>query len=142
METTRKYSEQELGLISKEYNDLKNLIEKYQAKADQLKKELTQQADAFGDEDDKGHKWLKAGNFQIKRERRVSVNLDAREAEAWAKDNNFWEDVSEVVRVLDEDKLLGKVWEKPELKSALDNLYSKKETWAFKLSESKSYDDE
>jgi len=142
VEIARKYPEQELALISKEYNDLKSLIDKYQTRLDQLKKELNQQADLFGDEDDKGHKWLRAGNFQIKRERRVSVNLDANGAEAWAKDNNIWDDVSEVVRVLDEDKLLGKVWENPELKPALDNLYVKKETWAFKLSESKSYDDE
>jgi hypothetical protein len=142
VETGRKYPEQELALISKEYNDLKSLIDKYQTRLDQLKKELNQQADLFGDEDDKGHKWLRAGSFQIKRERRVSVNLDTSGAEAWAKDNNIWDDVSEVVRVLDEDKLLGKVWENPELKPALDNLYVKKETWAFKLSESKSYDDE
>jgi len=142
VKTTRRYPSQELALISKEYSDLKSLIDKYQVRLDQLKKELTDQADTFGDEDDKGHKWLRAGDFQIKRERRVSVNLDSREAEAWAKDNNIWDDVSEVVRVLDEDKLLGKVWENPELKPALDNLYVKKETWAFKFSESKSYDDE
>ena len=71
----RRYPAQELALISKEYSDLKSLIDKYQVRLDQLKKELNDQADTFGDEDDKGHKWLRAGDFQIKRERRVSVNL-------------------------------------------------------------------
>jgi hypothetical protein len=72
----------------------------------------------------------------------VSINLDNRTAEQWARDKNMWEDVSEEVRVLSEDKLLGKVWDNPELKLELDELYVKKESWAFKVVEGKSYGDE
>ena len=72
----------------------------------------------------------------------MSINLDNRTAEQWARDKNMWEDVSEEVRVLSEDKLLGKVWDNPELKLELDELYVKKESWAFKVVEGKSYGDE
>jgi hypothetical protein len=54
----------------------------------------------------------------------------------------MWKDVSEEVRILSEDKLLGKVWDNPELKLELDELYVKKESWAFKVVEGKSYGDE
>jgi len=142
MSNSPKIDENDLGRIVTEYVNMKNLIEKYQSRLDEIKKELSNQVDSFGDVDDKGHKWLPAGDHQLKRERRVSINLDNRIAEQWAKDKNMWEDVSEEIRVLSEDKLLGKVWANPELKTELDELYVKKESWAFKVMEGKSYGDE
>ena len=142
MSTTPKIHEIDLGRIVTEYVNLKNLIEKYQSRLDDIKKELTNQVDWFGDVDDKGHKWLPAGEHQLKRERRVSINLDNRIAEQWAKDKNMWDEISEEIRVVSEDKLLGKVWDNPDLKLELDELYVKKESWAFKVVEGKSYGDE
>jgi hypothetical protein len=142
MSTTPKIHEIDLGRIVTEYVNLKNLIEKYQSRLDDIKKELSNQVDWFGDVDDKGHKWLPAGEHQLKRERRVSINLDNRIAEQWAKDKNMWDEISEEIRVVSEDKLLGKVWDNPDLKLELDELYVKKESWAFKVVEGKSYGDE
>ena len=142
MSNNSKIHEIDLGRIVTEYVNLKSLIDKYQERLDQIKKELSSQVDFYGDVDDKGHKWLSAGEHQLKRERRVSINLDNRTAEQWARGKNMWEDVSEEVRVLSEDKLLGKVWDNPELKLELDELYVKKESWAFKVVEGKSYGDE
>ena len=142
MSTTPKIHEIDLGRIVTEYVHLKNLIEKYQSRLDDIKKELSNQVDWFGDVDDKGHKWLPAGEHQLKRERRVSINLDNRIAEQWAKDKNMWDEISEEIRVVSEDKLLGKVWDNPDLKLELDELYVKKESWAFKVVEGKSYGDE
>ena len=142
MSTTPKIHEVDLGRIVTEYVNLKKLIDQYQSRLDDIKKELSNQVDWFGDVDDKGHKWLPAGNHQLKRERRVSINLDNNIAEQWARDKNMWEEVSEEIRVISEDKLLGKVWDNPELKLELDELYVKKESWAFKVVEGKSYGDE
>ena len=142
MSTTPKIHEVDLGRIVTEYVNLKKLIDQYQSRLDDIKKELSNQVDWFGDVDDKGHKWLPAGNQQLKRERRVSINLDNNIAEQWARDKNMWEEVSEEIRVISEDKLLGKVWSNPELKTELDELYVKKESWAFKVTEGKSYGDE
>jgi hypothetical protein len=142
MSNNSKIHEIDLGRIVTEYVNLKSLIEKYQERLDKIKKELSSQVDSFGDVDDKGHKWLPAGEHQLKRERRVSINLDNHAAEQWARSKNMWKDVSEEVRILSEDKLLGKVWDNPELKLELDELYVKKESWAFKVVEGKSYGDE
>jgi hypothetical protein len=142
MSTTPKIHEVDLGRIVTEYVNLKGLVDKYQSRLDDIKKELSNQVDWFGDVDDKGHKWLPAGEHQLKRERRVSINLDNRIAEQWAKDKDMWDEISEEIRVVSEDKLLGKVWDNPELKLELDDLYVKKETWAFKVVEGKSYGDE
>lgn len=132
----------DLDRLVTEYQDLKNLVDKYTARLNSLKKELSDQVDNFGHADEKGSKWLPIGNFQLKRERRASVSFDTTTAEVWAKNKDLWDKVSETIEVLSEDKMLSLAWVDPSLKKEIDEMYTTKESWAFKIIESKYYGDE
>jgi hypothetical protein len=125
-----------------EYRQSKEFSDKVAARTDELKKELVRMVKAHGVPDDKGHLWLAAGDSQVKHERRVSRNLDRISAEEWARENGLWDSVKETIEVLSEDLLLKHFWENPDKEEELAKLYSNRETWAFKLVEKKSYDDD
>lgn len=131
-----------IGSLVEEYRKAKEFSDKVAARADALKKELTRLVKSHGKPDDRGHLWLAAGDSQVKHERRVSRNLDRAAAERWARDNGIWDEVKEVVEVLSEDSLMKYFWQNPDQEKVLDDLYTERETWAFKLVEKKSYDDE
>lgn len=132
----------DLDRLVTEYQNLKELIDKYSLRLTSLKKELSDQVDMFGHEDEKGSKWLPIGNFQLKRERRASLNFDSQTAEVWAKNKDIWDKVSETIEIVSEDKILSMAWSNPDLKKEIDDMYSTKESWAFKIIESKDYGDE
>lgn len=131
-----------INLLVDEYKKAKEFAEKVTARADELKKELTRLVKELGKADDKGHLWLPAGDCQVKHERRVSKNLDRQAAERWARNNGIWDNVKEVVEVLSEDALMKYFWENPDKENALEDMYSIRESWAFKIVDRKSYDDE
>lgn len=131
-----------VGSLVEEYRKAKEFADKVAARADELKKELTRLVKSHGKPDDKGHLWLAAGDSQVKHERRVSRNLDRLAAERWAQENGLWDQVKEVVEVLSEDALMKYFWENPDKEKVLEDLYNERETWAFKIVEKKSYDDE
>lgn len=110
----------------------KKLLSSLEARVNKMKKELSDLVDEHGQPDDSGHKWLNVGGHELKRERRVSKNLDTSAATEWAKDNGKWDDVKEVVEVLSEDKLLAMAWEDKSLTPMIQSFYVEKETWAFK----------
>lgn len=132
----------ELERLAQMYKDTKAMAEKTMARADEIKKELIEKVQKEGYTDEKGHQWLDAGSFQLKRERRASVSFNESEAEAWARDTNKWDEVKEVREFVSEDKFLAVVWDNPELKEELDKFYTTRESYAFKVVEGKSYEDE
>lgn len=132
----------DMEMITREYQDLKDLIDKYTIRLNSLKKELSDQVDEFGSEDEKGNKWLPLGNFQLKRERRASVSFDTKTAEVWAKGKGLWADVVETIEVVSEDKVLSLGWRDEELKKDIDSMYTTKESWAFKVLDSAPFGDE
>jgi hypothetical protein len=87
---------------------------------------------AHGKPDEKGNLWINTSGFEIKRERRVSKTFNADAAEAWAKENGYWETIKEVVEVISEDKLLGLAWNNEDVQEKVKTLYVEKETWALK----------
>lgn len=131
-----------LKMLVEEYRKAKEFATKVATRADELKSELTKMVKAHGKPDDKGNLWLAAGDNQVKHERRVSRNLDRQAAERWARSHGLWDEVKEIVEVLSEDALLRHFWENPDKKDILEDLYANRETWAFKIVEKKSYDDE
>lgn len=131
-----------ISAVVSEYKDSKLLLDRISERTDSLKKELVRLVKAHGKPDDKGHLWLSAGDSQVKHERRVSRNLDRSEAERWARDKGIWDDVKEVVEVLSEDALMKYFWDNPEEEKTLEDLYSERETWAFKIVDKKSYDED
>ena len=118
--------------LAKEYKDSKELLEKMKKRQDSMRDELIAAVEAHGYTDDKGHQWLKLGDLELKRERRVSRSLDSKTAEAWAKENGFWEKVKEVVEHLSEEKLLALAWEDKSLNDIVAAFYQEKEVWALK----------
>lgn len=131
-----------VAAVLSEYKQSKLLLDKVSERTDGLKRELTRLVKAHGKADDKGHLWLSAGDSQVKHERRVSRNLDRVAAERWAREEGIWDDVKEVIEVLSEDSLMKHFWENPEKEKVLEDLYSERETWAFKVVDKKSYDED
>lgn len=125
-----------------EYNKSKEFADKANARVDELKGSLRTYVKAHGTTDDKGHVWLPAVNHQLKYEKRVSRSFDRDTAEKWAKSEGYWDSVKQIIEVLDEDALLALVWKNPELETVITKFYTEKATWAFKVVEGKSYDDE
>jgi hypothetical protein len=115
-----------------EFQNHKAMLETTQKRVDAYKKELNEMLIAHGKPDEKGNLWINTSGFEIKRERRVSKTFNADAAEAWAKENGYWETIKEVVEVISEDKLLGLAWNNEDVQEKVKTLYVEKETWALK----------
>jgi hypothetical protein len=124
---------QHLERLTEEFKRSKEAIESLEKRHNEMKKQLSEAVDSMGIEDDKGHRWLKVGSFELKRERRVSRSFDLAAAERWARDNGYWDDVKEVIEVTSEENMLRLAWENKELSDDIVSFYSEKETWAFKV---------
>lgn len=124
--------------LAEEFMKAKAFSDSATRRTDELKAELSAFVDNHGYADHKGSKWIETkSGVQLKRERRVSVNLNHESAKGWAEQNDLWDQISVAVRMLDEDALATVAWEHPELQSEIQELYSEKESWAFKIVESK-----
>jgi hypothetical protein len=119
--------------LVEEYKGAKLLAVSSKARADALKKELSDLVDAEGYEGDNGHLWYEIGDYKLKRERRVSKTFDAEECEGWARTTGLWDEVSEVVELLSEDKVLALAWDDSKVREEIERFYIEKVTWAFKL---------
>jgi hypothetical protein len=119
--------------LVQEYKGAKEMAESAKKRADGIKAQLIVLVDEQGYEGENGHRWFEVGEFRLKRERRVSKSFDSAACEAWAKETGLWDNVSEVVEVLNEDKVLALAWDDPEIRDEIERFYVEKETWAFKL---------
>lgn len=118
--------------LVEEFKRSKDFMEKEEKRLSSMKKELSEYVDQNGVEDHNGHRWLKIGNFEIKRERRVSRSFNSTKAKEWADENGFTEQVTETVVVLSEEKMLALAWDNKDLAPIIQSFYEEKETWAFK----------
>jgi hypothetical protein len=125
--------EEYVARLVEDFKKSKEAIETLEKRQNEMKKELSALVDTNGYEDDKGHRWLEIGGYELKRERRVSRVFDSHSAEFWARENGYWEKIMEVREVISEDKLLGLAWSNPELSEIIQKFYSEKESWAFKV---------
>lgn len=132
----------DLPQLVKMYQEQRDFAVKINARVDELKKELVKRIEEEGFFDEKGNQWLDAGDFQLKRERRVTVSFNEHFAEDWAKKRGIWDQVKEIREVVSEDQILAVAWEDEDMKHDLDNFYTKRENFAFKVIEGRSYDEE
>lgn len=132
----------DLPQLVKMYREQKEFADKLNARVDELKQELIKRVQEEGFVDDKGNQWLDAGDFQLKRERRVTVSFNEHFAEDWAKKKGVWDEVKEVREFVSEDQILAVAWDDEEMKHDLDNFYTRRENFAFKVVEGKSYDED
>ena len=130
-ETT--FDEAYVSKLVSEFQNHKAMLETTQKRLDGYKKELIEVLDAHGKPDDKGNLWINLPSCEIKRERRISKTFNASAAEAWAKENGFWDTVKEVIETVSEDRLLGLAWDDDDLQEKVKSFYVEKETWALKI---------
>lgn len=119
--------------LAQEFKKSKEAIETLTKRQNEMRAELVKAVQDNGYDDDKGHKWYKVGDFELKYERRVTRTFDAAAAEAWAKENELWDRLKVVVEQLDEDALLALAWENQDVADVVAGFYGEKETWAFKV---------
>jgi hypothetical protein len=131
-EEPKPLDESYLERLAEEYKKSKELQEQVEKRTNAIKKELSEAVETHGTPDDKGHLWLKVGEASLKRERRVTRSFDTSAAEQWARENNMWDDIKQVIEVVDEDKVLGLAWKDESLAEKVREFYTEKETWAFK----------
>lgn len=129
---TSEFDEAYTRRVVEDYKNHKSMLEQTQKRADALKAELTEMLVAYGNPDEKGNIWIDLGDVELKRERRISRSFNSSAAEAWAKENGYWDTVKEVVEVLSEDKLLGLAWNSEDIQEKVKTFYVEKETWALK----------
>lgn len=118
--------------LVEEFKRSKEFMEKEEKRLTSMKKELSEYVDKNGVEDHNGHRWLKIGDYEIKRERRVSRSFNSTKAKEWADENGLTDKVTETIVVLSEEKMLALAWEDKELAPIIQAFYEEKETWAFK----------
>ncbi len=133
-----------LQRMATEYLNTKDMLNKVDARLDEIKKSLTREVDTYGTPDEKGNLWLPAGDLQLKKERRSSLSFDEEAAEKWAKEQGIFDQVKKVIfkEVLDVDLLLAYAWENREVSPVIEGFNKEKVTWAFKVVEKKAYVDE
>lgn len=132
----------DLPQLVRMYQEQRDFANKINARVEELKQELIKRIQEEGFTDDKGNQWLDAGDFQLKRERRVTVSFNEHFAEEWAKKRGIWDEVKETIEVVNEDQILAVAWNDDDMKNDLDNFYTRRENFAFKVVEGKSYDED
>ena len=118
--------------LAQEFKKSKEAIDMLTKRQNDMKAELIEAVKEQGYEDDKGHKWFKVGDIELKYERRVSRSFNESGAENWAHETGRWDDLKRIVELLDEDKLLALAWENNDVAETIQEFYVEKETWAFK----------
>ena len=118
--------------LAQEFKKSKEAIDMLTKRQNDMKSELIDAVKEQGYEDDKGHKWFKVGDIELKYERRVSRSFDEAAADAWAHETGRWDSLKKVIELLDEDKLLGLAWEDTDVAETIQAFYVEKESWAFK----------
>lgn len=126
-----------LERLAEEYVKRKKLSEDLDKQVKELRDMLAKAVDEQGTPDENGHLHLDAGKYSLQRQKRQGAKyLDRAKAEEWARSAGFWDEVKVVQEVLDEDALLGYVYERrrsvPGIEEDLENLYVEPApTWAF-----------
>lgn len=122
----------------KEYKYLKDEIDKLTKDQKKLRDSLMAVIEEQGYEDDQGHWWLELdaevdGVAALQRQRRVSRSLDEESAKETLMGLGLWEDCTELVRVVNEDKVYEALYEDKLSEQDVDAIYPQKITWALML---------
>lgn len=125
---------------TQQYLSLGEEIKALEARRNALKKDLGAVVDDNGDADDKGSLFLEldtpivVGNktyTHLKRERRSSPQFLEEKAEEWLHTNGLWDEATETITVIDQDKLYVLNQQERIPDDVLDSFFEDKITWAF-----------
>lgn len=136
----------ELGKLVDEYMTHEKHRKMLEKMTGELKRLIKKQVEEHGVPDDKGHRWLQAGKWQLQvQKRQGEPKLDPQAVEDWAKERGFWNQVSRTVEVLDEDALMAYMYERrddKELEAEFQDKYVTPEpTYAFQQPQEDKYND-
>jgi hypothetical protein len=125
----------DLSTQVREYLQVKASMDLLETRQKALRETLFQQIDSNGEFDDKGNVFLELGSdvdgvVRLEKQKRVTRKLDADAAETILATNELEEDVYEVVRVVNEDKLMAAFYEGKLTEDELERIYPAKVVWA------------
>lgn len=100
-----------------------------------LKKNLSDLVDSEGEADDKGHIFYDLPDglpySALKRERRVSKSLDEEKTEEILRSKELYDECTEQITVVDQDKVLAAHFEGKLTEAEIDAMFPPTITWAF-----------
>ena len=135
---TRSVENTEPELLSKvrEFIAAKNQIDKLTKIQSDIKAELMEAVELYGEVDDKGSFRLDLpeeidGYVALSRQRRVSMKLDMDEAEKILNEKGLYQRCVKLEPVVDEDAVMSALYEGMISEEEIDTMYPKTITWAF-----------
>lgn len=125
-----------IDALAAEYAKLKELEKKTAARITAMKELLMEKVAEAGEPDDKGHVWLEADEWTLKRERRVTKTFDKDAAMAWAEEQEDGDGiivtvVPEPYDTVDEDALAAWAFLHKDRAGEVKAFYGENVTWAF-----------
>lgn len=122
----------------REYNYLRTEIDDLSKRQKEIREDLMVLIENTGFADDDGHWWVELdsdidGIVALQRQRRVKRSLDMETAEEILKERGLWEDCTEVVRVVDEDKVMQALFDESLSEDDVDRIYPMQVNWALVL---------
>lgn len=107
-----RYDNLDPDLLIRDYITHSEHLDKLTSTVKSIKDYLSSLVDSDGEEDEKGHRWLKVGPYMLKRQRRQGEKkINLQRAEEWARKRGVWDKVKATVEVLDEDALVAYVYD-------------------------------
>lgn len=119
----------------REYIRAKNAMEILDARSKELREKIFSAIELEGEVDDKGNGFIELdetyeGVVKIEKARRVTRKIDETVADTIIEQHNLEDKLYKVVRVVDEDALMGAFYEGLITEEELDAMFPAKVTWA------------
>jgi hypothetical protein len=127
--------DEEIGADVSSFHALKERIASETKMLNILKKNLSDLVDSDGEPDDRGHIFYTLPDglpySALKRERRVSKSLDEEVTENILRDKGLYDECTEEITVVDQDKVLAAHFEGKLTTEEIDAMFPPTITWAF-----------
>lgn len=122
----------------REYKHLKIETDKLAKRQKELRDRLIEVVTDGGYEDDQGHMWLEFdepldGVASLQRQRRVARAVNDDNAEEVLVAHGLWDDCTELVRVVNEDRVMEALYDDKLTEDDVDRIYPPKVTYALVL---------
>lgn len=122
----------------REYKHLKIETDKLAKRQKELRDQLLEVITADGYEDDQGHMWFEFadaidGVASLQRQRRVSRVVNDDSANEVLSAHGLWDTCTELVRVVNEDRVMAALYDDKLTEDDVDRIYPPKVTYALVL---------
>jgi len=137
-EEQREFSDpNEISSQIREYIKLKASIDVMESRSKELREKLMAEVDANGYEDNNGNIQLDFespidGVLRLEKQRRTSRKLDESVAMEILEEKNLVDDLTKLVRVIDEEAVMAALYEDKLTEEELDSMFPTTVTWALR----------